>query len=79
MSPRTLKRKLAACGTTYSDLLDELRQNRAVQLLGSDQLSIEAIADRLGYSDAANFGRAFRRWTGTTPGAYRSADGKSKD
>jgi len=73
VSPRTLKRKLAACGTSYSELLDEMRQSRAVRLLRADRLSVDEIADRLGYSDAANFARAFRRWTGTTPGAFRAA------
>jgi len=68
---RTLKRKLMAAGTSYSALLDEARLDRASRLLRSDRRSIDEIAFTLGYSDVANFTRAFRRWTGTTPAAYR--------
>ncbi|HMI85850.1 MAG TPA: AraC family transcriptional regulator [Polyangiaceae bacterium] len=73
MSVRTLKRKLEADGTSYSELLDEQRRGKAMLLLRRDDLAIEEIADRLGYSDAANFTRAFRRWTGTTPKAFRAS------
>jgi AraC-like DNA-binding protein len=73
MSVRTLKRKLEADGTTFSELLEEQRRGKAVLLLRRDDLAIEEIADRLGYSDAANFTRAFRRWTGTTPKAFRAS------
>lgn len=69
-SGRTLKRKLADEGTSYSDLIDEVQAARAISLLKSD-LTVDEIADRLGYSDSANFTRAFRRWTGKTPGAFR--------
>ena len=47
-----------------------MRRDRALTLLRSS-LSLGTVASRLGYSDLANFTRAFRRWTGTTPGAYR--------
>jgi AraC-like DNA-binding protein len=70
-SPRTLKRRLAMEGTTFSELLDELRRVRALELVREPELSLEEIADRLGYSDVANFSRAFRRWTNVAPGAYR--------
>ena len=70
-SPRTLKRKLAAGGSAYSTLLDEARLDRAQGLLAGDALSIDAIAETLGYSDTANFTRAFRRWARTTPAAWR--------
>lgn len=71
VSERTLKRRLAAEGTTYSDLVEEERRERAFLLLRSADLSIAEIADRLGYSDAANFTRAFRRWTGQSPRAFQ--------
>ena len=70
-SARTLKRKLADEGSAYSTLVDEVQAARAVGLMRSD-LSVDEIADRLGYSDSANFTRAFRRWTGKTPRAFRS-------
>lgn len=68
---RTLKRKLANAGTSYSALLDAARLDRARRLLASERRSTEEIAAALGYSDVANFTRAFRRWTGTTPAAWR--------
>ncbi len=72
LSPRTLRRRLADEGVTFTWLLDEERRHRAVQLLRSQELSTKDVADRLGYSNVANFMRAFRRWTGQTPAAYRS-------
>jgi AraC-like DNA-binding protein len=72
LSPRTLKRRLAALDTSYSQILDDERKRRAVALLGTTTLTMDEIAERLGYSDVANFGRAFRRWTGKTPGHVRS-------
>ncbi len=71
VSERTLKRKLAADATTYSQLVAEERRALATRLLRSDELSIDEVAARLGYSDATNFTRAFRRWTGMTPRAFR--------
>jgi AraC-like DNA-binding protein len=71
VSPRTLKRRLAAEGTGFSELLEQERHARAVQLLSQAEPSLEEVASRLGYSDLANFTRAFRRWTGHPPGAFR--------
>ena len=73
MSPRTLKRKLASHGATYSSLAEDERRERALLLLRSSELSLEEVAERSGYSDVANFTRAFRRWTGQTPTSYRRA------
>lgn len=71
VSPRTLKRRLAEQGTSYSELLDKLRQERAALLLDDPELSVQEVADLVGYSDTANFTRAFKRWTGLTPQAFR--------
>ncbi len=71
LSPRTLKRRLATQGATYSDLLEEQRRERALLLLRSQTLSLDEVAEQLGYSDPSNFRRAFRRWTGLSPAAYR--------
>jgi AraC-like DNA-binding protein len=71
VSPRTLKRQLAASGTSFTDILDQLRHGRAILLLEDRALTLDVIAERLGYSDVANFTRAFRRWTGTTPATMR--------
>jgi AraC-like DNA-binding protein len=71
VSPRTLKRRLAAQGGSFSALVDRERRDKALVLLRSAQLSIEDVAERLDYSTASTFVRAFHRWTGTTPAAYR--------
>ena len=71
LSPRTLKRRLATEGAAYSALLEDHRREKAMLLLRSRDLSVDAVAERLGYSDVTSFSRAFRRWTGTTPAAYR--------
>jgi AraC-like DNA-binding protein len=71
VSSRTLKRKLKAEGHAFSDLLDALALELARELLRQQALSLEQVAERLGYSDVSNFGRAFRRWTGLTPAAFR--------
>jgi AraC-like DNA-binding protein len=72
VSTRTLKRQLAAEGASFSTLVDEERRARATYLLGSPEISLKDIADRLGYANLANFTRAFARWTGQTPTAYRA-------
>ncbi len=71
VSTRTLKRQLAEQGASFSAILDDVREQRALLLLARKNLTIEQVADRLGYSDVANFTRAFRRWTGTTPSGWR--------
>jgi AraC-like DNA-binding protein len=71
LSPRTLKRQLAAEGVSFSEIVEEERRQSALLLLRAPELSIEQVAARLGYSNVANFARAFRRWTGSTPADYR--------
>jgi AraC-like DNA-binding protein len=73
VSSRTLKRRLAEEGTTFKELADHARREEALRLVGGTELALEAVAERLGYSDLANFSRAFRRGVGATPGAYRRA------
>lgn len=72
VSTRTLKRKLAEQRTTYTAILDDVRRHRAMLLLDNRELAVAQVAERLGYTEAANFTRAFRKWTGTTPAAYRA-------
>jgi AraC-like DNA-binding protein len=69
VSDRTLRRRLAADGTTYQRLLDEVRGSLAEELIGTARLSVEEIGQRLGYAEASSFIAAHRRWTGETPGA----------
>ena len=69
----TLRRKLAAEGTSWQRVVDEVRHDLALRLLGDRTLSIEQVALSLGYGDARSLHRAFRKWTGAAPGAYRGA------
>ncbi|MBY5934740.1 AraC family transcriptional regulator [Tateyamaria omphalii] len=71
MTPRTLIRKLAADGTSFQDIKDALRRDIAIRRLQVDEASTEAIAQDVGFASAASFHKAFQRWTGTTPRAYR--------
>jgi AraC-like DNA-binding protein len=75
LTPRTLHRRLLEEGTSYRALLEEVRATLAREHLRSSRLSIEAIAFTLGYTDLANFRRAFKRWTGVSPSAYRGEQG----
>ncbi|MFD5177960.1 AraC family transcriptional regulator [Nocardia sp. NPDC058379] len=70
-SPRTLRRRLTEAGTGFRALVDEVRCTLAEEMLTGTPLSIDDIAIRLGYAEATPFIHAFKRWTGTTPSAYR--------
>jgi AraC-like DNA-binding protein len=74
-SVRTLQRQLAAAGLSYQELLDSTRHNAAVRYLTDFTLSIGEVAYLLGYSEPSAFHRAFKRWTGSTPQAFRSSAG----
>ena len=71
MTPRTLIRRLHADGTSFQSIKDDLRRDIAIRHLSIGEKNIEAIAHEVGFSSAANFHRAFQRWTGSTPRAYR--------
>jgi AraC-like DNA-binding protein len=71
--PRTLQRRIARCGTSFEEVTDEQRRSRAAVLMSDPNLAVGEIALAVGYSDAAHFIRAFHRWNGKTPNAYRSA------
>lgn len=71
MTPRTLRRRLLDEGTSYKALADEVRETLAEELLSGAQLSVEQIAERLGYAEPASFIHAFKRWKGTPPHRYR--------
>lgn len=71
VSPRTLQRRLASMGTTFADKRGAVLHHRATQLLREESLSIDVIAERLGYSSRTAFDRAFQRWCGQTPHGFR--------
>lgn len=71
MSSRTLKRKLKEHSTSFHELLEAARKAESIRLLRTTSLTVEQIAERLGYSDPSNFCRAFRKWTAATPNVFR--------
>jgi len=71
LNERTLQRKLAKFGIKFEELLDITRRDEAVRLLREGREPLADIAFQLGYSNQANFNRAFHRWTGNAPMAYR--------
>lgn len=70
-TPRTLSRYLRAAGQSFSEMRNGVRAQHAQRYLRESTLPIIDIAERLGYSDQASFSKAFRGWTGQTPGDYR--------
>jgi AraC-like DNA-binding protein len=73
LSRPTLFRKLKAEGTTFEKVLDELRHRMALNYLDGKKVSVNETAYLVGFSEPAAFSRAFKRWTGTSPGALRKA------
>ena len=73
MSPRTLSRKLAAEGTSFFRLLEDLRKSLSKSYLRDSNLVLAEIAFLLGYSGLGSFNDAFKRWTGHSPGQFRTA------
>lgn len=71
MAPRTLQRRLAGHGLTWQQWLDQSREQLADEYLADPGLSLNDIALLLGFSEQSAFTRAYRRWTGQTPGRYR--------
>jgi AraC-like DNA-binding protein len=77
MSARTLRRKLREENTSFRRLADDLRMQMAIKYLRDTDLTVKDIAEVLGFSDAANFRHAFRRWTKTAPHQFRAISGKT--
>ena len=73
LSPATLRRRLEDEGASWRALKDAVRRDLALRHLSEGRLSVVEIADRLGFNDASTFYRAFRKWTGSAPGAWRAA------
>ncbi|OZB32180.1 MAG: AraC family transcriptional regulator [Pseudomonas sp. 34-62-33] len=71
LTPRTLQRRLRESGLSFSQLVDETRQQLVLHHLRDPALELAEIAFLVGFSEAGSLARAFRRWTGTSPGEYR--------
>ena len=79
MTPRTLHRRLVAEGTSYRALLESVRRTLATEHVKSGHFGMDEIAYRLGYTDLANFRRAFKRWQGVAPSAYRERNARRQE
>lgn len=75
LSPQTLRRRLAAEGKSYQGVKDSLRRDAAIHLLLRPDLTLEDVAQQVGFSETSTFHRAFKKWTGVTPGLYRQLHG----
>lgn len=73
MTVRTLQRHLQLAGTSYQQILDELRQELAEHYLLRSELAIQDIASYLGFTESRSFHRSFKTWTGQTPGEFRES------
>ena len=69
---RTLQRKLAEHGTSHTAVIDEVRRTLAATYVTDPELALPEVTFLLGYSEPAAFYRAFKRWYGVAPAAYRS-------
>ncbi len=72
MSPRTLARRLASEGTTFEEVVDELRRSLALQYIKTPNVSLSQVAWLLGYEGSTSFSHAFARWTGRSPSVVRN-------
>lgn len=70
-SPQTLRRRLKQENTSFQEIKDLLRRDMAIYYLSRQEFSINDIAAKVGFTEPSTFHRAFKKWTGVTPGAYR--------
>ena len=71
VSERTLQRRLSEGGCSFTDIVDGFRREESARLLCNPHLALVEVANKLGYSEQTSFTRAFKRWTGVTPGSWR--------
>jgi AraC-like DNA-binding protein len=74
MSAPTLRRRLKREGTTFQELKDNCRRDASIAYLDRPELSINDVAILMGFTDPSAFYRSFKKWTGRTPGEYRSCN-----
>lgn len=74
MSPQTVRRKLGEESTSITQIKEDILRDAAIAALVRGEETVEALSERLGFSEPSAFRRAFRRWTGGPPGSYRHGD-----
>jgi len=72
MTTHTIRRRLKEEGNSFQEIKDSIRREQAIVLLENSSLSLLEISEHLGFSETAAFNRAFKKWTGLTPGVYRN-------
>ena len=78
LSTRTLRRRLKNEGTSFRDLLEEIRYGLAREYLTDTDLPMDEISSLLGYTESGNFSHAFRRWAGIAPSAWRQQSAQAR-
>ncbi len=73
LSPPTLRRRLKDEGASYRGILDAVRRDRAIYHLSRNELPVAVVASLTGFAEPSTFHRAFKKWTGLTPGAWRTS------
>ncbi len=73
-SPQTLRRRLKQENTSFQEIKDLLRRDMAIYYLSRQELTVNDIASKVGFTEPSTFHRAFKKWTGVTPGAYREGE-----
>ena len=79
LSLRTFHRRLANDGLSYQSIVDEMRRSLATELLENTHMGIEQVAERVGFSDATSFRKAFKKWTDRSPSNFRHQDRSHHD
>ena len=74
ISEATMQRRLKQEGTNFQQLKNDIRRDLAISLLGQNTLSLQAISEQLNFQDTSTFHRAFKKWTGLSPGTYRQSN-----
>jgi AraC-like DNA-binding protein len=72
MTARTLRRKLVAEGSRFQQLKDNMRRDRAINLIEQSNLTIAEVGMASGFTELASFSRAFKQWIGVSPSTYRN-------
>ena len=79
LSSTTLQRRLQQEGLSYQRLKDDLRRDIAIDLLSSGSMTVAEVAARTGFQETSAFHRAFKKWTGVSPGSYRSSSNPTQE